>query len=178
MILMIAISAGALAAAKPAEARGPADRSTPEAASASFYGAYLETTPGAFPGPVARMRLRRLLSPRLNGLLGQADHAEAVHAWRTGGREPPLIAGDVFTSLFEGAGRFQVQGCRSDGQQAVCQVALGNDRMQRPSRWRDRLVLMRAPSGWVVDDVIYGGSRGSGAAARLSQTLRTAIGGG
>jgi hypothetical protein len=125
------------------------------------------------------MRLRRMLSPRLNLLLEQVDHAEAMHSRRTRGREAPLIEGDVFTSLFEGAGRFEVQRCRAGSMQAICQVSLSRDgSAQGPARWRDQIMLVRAPAGWVVDDVVYGSTWSFGNRGRLSQTLRSAISGG
>jgi hypothetical protein len=175
-MILIALSAAALAAGGPQGPVGPPDRSTPAAAAAAFYDAYLATTAGAFPGPQARTRLRRLLSPRLNALLGQADRAEAMHAWRTHRREPPMIQGDIFTSSYGGAGRFRVMGCRSYGDQATCMVVL--DGGGRPSRWRDLVVMMRAPTGWVVDDVVYGLRGSSGSSRRLSQALQTVIGAG
>ncbi len=82
-----------------------------------------------------------------------------------------MIQGDIFTSDYGGAASFRVMGCRSYGDQATCQVLLGGGR--RP--WRDLVVMARAPTGWVVDDVVYGQP---GPARRLSQTLQRTIGGG
>jgi hypothetical protein len=150
----------------------------PFSAAQGFYDAYLGSA-GAFPGPRARARLRPYLSPRLAMLLEEADRAEARHARYSRGREPPLLEGDVFTSLFEGAGRFQVQRCRSGAARAICQVALGSDpRARQPVRWNDQLVLVRSPGGWQVDDVVYGGRWAFANRGRLSQTLRSAIVGG
>ena len=173
------LAAAAVSGAPPADRAAGPDQSTPQAAAATFYDAYLRSTAGAFPGRNARMRLRRLLSPRLNLMLEQADRARLEHARRSRGREPPPIEGDVFTSMFEGAGRFQVERCRSGAERAICMVSLGHSGgAQAPSRWRDQLVLMRAPAGWVVDDVVYGGRWAFANRGRLSQTLRSAIPGG
>jgi hypothetical protein len=178
-VKLIILAAAALAGGAPAAGPSAPDPSTPMGAANAFYGAYLQSTAGAFPAERARTRLRRLLSPNLNMLLEQAEHAEAVHAWRTHGQQPPLISGDVFTSLFEGAGRFQVQGCRADGMRAVCRIWLGGvGAGQGPARWQDQLMLVRAPRGWVVDDVVYGASWPSANRGRLSRLLRSAIEGG
>ena len=178
-MILATLAVAAVSAGAPARAPGRPDIVTPQSAAASFYGAYLRSTAGAFPTSRARSQLRPLLSPRLNLLLERADRAEAEHARRTHGQEPPLIEGDVFTSLFEGAGRFQVQRCRTGAMRAICPVSLGYDTPgQRPTRWRDQLVLMHGPSGWLVDDVVYGAHWSFGNKGRLSQSLRSAIFGG
>ena len=173
-MIIVILAAAAVSASAPA---GP-QIATPQSAATSFYGAYLGSTAGAFPGPRARWRLRPLLSPRLNLLLERVDRAEAEHARRTRDQEAPLIEGDVFTSLFEGAGRFHVIRCRTGSMRAICQVGLSYDASrQRPASWQDQLVLMRGPSGWLVDDVIYGAHWSFGNKGRLSQSLRSAISG-
>jgi len=170
--------AAAPTAPVPAPAPGRQDLSTAKAAAFAFYGAYIGTTAGAFPGPRARFVLRPLLSPRLNMLLEQAAWAMAYQARASRGQAAPAIEGDVFTSMFEGAGRFQVERCRIGSVRAICSIWLGYEGSGPPARWRDQLVLMRGPRGWVVDDVIYGGSWSFGNRGRLSQTLRGAVSGG
>jgi hypothetical protein len=179
-LILVMLAAAAISGAPPmGQAVARPDQSTPQAAAATFYDTYLRSTAGAFPNRNARMRLRRLLSPRLNLLLERADHAQAEHARRSRGQEPPPIEGDVFTSLFEGAGRFQVERCRSGPMRAICLVSLDyGGGGQAPARWSDQLVLMRAPAGWVVDDVVYGGRWAFANRGRLSQTLRSTIPGG
>jgi hypothetical protein len=179
VILTILAAAAAVSAAPPAGGWRAPDQTTPQAAASSFYSVYLGSTAGAFPDRRSRSRLRRLLSPGLNVMLERADHAMTLQARRSRGQEAPPIEGDVFTSLFEGAGRFQVERCRARRTEAACIVALGNDVAGgRPARWRDQLVLTRAPAGWVVDDVVYGGRWPFANRGRLSQTLRSAINGG
>jgi hypothetical protein len=171
-----ALAAAALGGAAAAPPRP--DLATPEAATVAFYSAYLRIPPTGVPGPRQRARLRGVITPRLSMLLARAGEAEAEHQRSTGGREPPYIEGDVFTSLFEGAETFRLQRCRTGAARAICQVALGHDDPRdKPAHWRDQVVLARVSGAWRVDDIIYGGDWSFGNKGRLSQTLRSAIDG-
>jgi len=174
-VIIIAMAAAALAGSPGQVGLDPAQAEVQNAATA-FYYEYLHGRPGGLPGPRQRARLRPLLTVRLNVMLVRADEAEARHAWRTHGHAPPLIEGDVFTSMFEGAGSYQIQRCRIAETRAICQVALGYDQPgARPAHWHDQVVLKRTRSGWRVDDVVYGGTWQFGAKGRLTDTLRAAI---
>lgn len=181
MILNL-VAAASLAASPPPPNPGPFPPSaTPQGAAQVFYGTYLSAPAGGVPYGRYRERLRPLLSGRLNTLLDVAGAVEARHARRTRGREPPLLEGDIFTSLFEGAGRFEVMRCRVTNARAICRISLTyNEPRSQPAHWHDQLVLVRLREGgrWVVDDVLYGGNWQFGNKGRLSVTLRDVIDGG
>jgi len=179
-VILIALAAAAIAGAPPPPINpGPfPPSSTPQTAARDFYMTYLASPAGGIPEGRQRARLRPLLSYRLNTLIDEAYRAEVRHARRTRGREPPVLEGDIFTSLFEGAGRFEVMRCRSSHARSICQISLVyNEPRSQPAHWRDQLVLTRAGSRWVVDDVIYGGDWQFGNKGRLSLTLRNVIDG-
>jgi hypothetical protein len=128
-------------------------------AAASFYRDVLAGSRGGVPDVKARVRLAPHLSPSLDELLAQADAAETEYRDATRGEVPPLVEGDLFSSLFEGPTAFEVGACETAGAKASCEVEL---RYEPPgdaqkTRWRDRVLLVKGDRGWVVDDVAYGG---------------------
>ena len=168
--MMIAALAGLVAA------QGTIDAASPGRATASFYRIYLQVRPSGVPDASARARLEPVLTARLSTLLERAARAEAVYAEKTKGDSPPLVEGDVFTSLFEGAGRFRVLGCRTGPVRAVCRTDLTYASPgSKPARWRDTMVLIHTAAGWRVDDVVYGGRWAFGPKGSLSQALKGAI---
>ena len=54
------------------------------------------------------------MSPALNKLLAEGAAAEARFAAKVKGA-PPLIEGDIFTSLFEGATAWKLGACAASG---------------------------------------------------------------
>jgi hypothetical protein len=163
---MIAISAQAQ----------PADPAAGSAATA-FYEAYMKLRPSGVPDADQRARMRALVSPALHDLLAAADAAETRYAERTRKQVPPLVEGDLFTSLFEGASRFVVTACTGDAQKAVCPVDLVYQEAGcgPENTWQDRVHLVKAASGWVVDDIEYAGTWPFARRGRLSDGLRAVI---
>jgi hypothetical protein len=83
------------------------------------------------------------------------------------------VQGDLFTSLFEGATRFTVASCTGDASAASCLVDFAYQEGSGPvTAWQDRVHLVRAGAGWVVDDVAYGGGWPFARRGRLSDVLK------
>ncbi len=158
---------------------GPAvadDAGALHAAAVGFYGVYGTFHPSdGIPDDKDRLKYHPFLSPRLEDLLQQAAQAQARFAAANKG-SPPLIEGDLFTSLFEGATAVSVGACGGDGQKGECSVALRfDDPGSKPTPWTDTVYLVNTPQGWKVDDVAYGGSWAFGNKGRLSATLAQVI---
>ena len=150
--------------------------STPGATAAAFYRIYLQVHPSGAGDRTTRERFAPVLTSRLMGRLAQAQAAEADYAKKTKGEVPPLMEGDAFTSLFEGAGRFHIAGCQTARTRSRCRTDLVNASPgQKPTRWHDTLVLQLTSTGWKVDDVIYGGTWAFGPKGSLSHTLTAAV---
>ncbi len=163
----------ALAAATVVAAHG-----SPQAQAAAFYRACCLGAGrlGGVPDARGRARLATYLTPKLAFLLDSAARAEARHARAARGQEPPLLEGDVFSSLFEGPTEVRVESCRAGHVRAVCTARLVHrERGQPPVVWRDKLVLRVVAGHWRVDDVVYGGTWAFGNKGRLTQTLRAAV---
>jgi hypothetical protein len=166
----LVFAAGVTAAAAPED--------SPAGAAGRFYEVYLKLQLSGVPGAKERGQLRRLLSSELDQLLAKAAEAEARYAKKTNGESPPLVEGDLFSSLFEGASAFRVASCDGAAETASCRVAL---RYVDPAakedevNWQDRVFLLRQAGAWVVDDIEYGGTWDFGNHGRLKAALQEAI---
>ncbi|MEI9990637.1 MAG: hypothetical protein WDM86_11415 [Rhizomicrobium sp.] len=165
--LALAVFAGRAAADDAAALRAAAD---------GFYGVYKTFHPSdGIPDEAGRARYRPFLSARLDALLAQAGDADKRFA-AANKAAPPLVEGDLFTSLFEGASTVAVGACTAAGSAGSCTASLsyappgGN-----PTRWTDTVYLVNTPEGWRVDDIGYGGSWDFGNKGRLSETLGQVI---
>ena len=95
---------------------------------------------------------------------------------------PPLIEGDIFTSLFEGATGWKVGACQADDAKAALRRGLTTSRSPCPDarpknrrNWTDTLVLVNTPQGWKVDDVVYDADFAFGNTGRLSDMLEMVV---
>ena len=87
---------------------------------------------------------------------------------------PPLIEGDIFSSLFEGPTAWKVVACNGDNKTARCNVSLTHqDAGQKPVSWTDTLVLANE-NGWKVDDVAYDANFAFGNTGTLNEMLKMA----
>jgi len=150
---------------------------TPDAAASGFLSVYDSFHPSdGIPDMGARARLQPYLSPTLNKLLADAAAAQARFSAKIKD-SPPLIEGDLFSSMFEGATQSKLQACAITGNQARCPVAFTHAGSKgNATNWTDTLLLVNIPGGWRVDDIAYGGGFQFGNTGRLSDTLKTVTG--
>ncbi|MDE2182530.1 MAG: hypothetical protein KGJ78_05860 [Alphaproteobacteria bacterium] len=141
-----------------------------------FYGAYTASQPSdGIPDKGQRARYAPYLSAELNGLLDQAAAAQARFQ-KDNKFAPPIVDGDLFTSMYEGATAVRVADCRAEGRTGTCRAELTyDDRHDAPVRWTDMLYLVMTAQGWRIDDVGYGGNWKYSNRGRLTATLRQAI---
>jgi hypothetical protein len=151
-----------------------ADDPAMAAAANAFYAVYATFHPSdGIPDAAARAKYAPVVSPALEKLLTEADAAEQRFAHENK-NSPPLIEGDLFSSLFEGATSYAVRSC--DAASASCTVDLVyDDKKDAPVRWTDTLHLTQTPQGWRIDDIGYGGSWDFANKGRLTDTLRQVI---
>lgn len=146
------------------------------AAANGFLAVYGSFHPSdGIPDNAGRSRLAPYLSPGLSKLLADGAAAEARFAAKVKG-SPPLIEGDLFTSMFEGATSWKLGVCSIDGNLAHCPVNFTHmGPRQPPVVWTDTLLLANTPQGWRVDDIAYGGGFQFGNTGRLTETLKTVL---
>ena len=152
------------------------DTATPARAAEGFYGVYATFHPSdGIPGTADLAKYAPFISPALEKLLSDGETAEK-HFANANKDLPPLIEGDLFTSMFEGASAHKLGACKEDASQASCAVALTyTDGKSAPVRWTDTVLLVKTASGWRVDDISYGANWDFANKGRLSATLRQVI---
>ncbi|HML95748.1 MAG TPA: hypothetical protein PKC29_09995 [Thermodesulfobacteriota bacterium] len=151
--VIICVFTLSLAVYSKAGDKGPADTVS------GFYGAYIEVKPRGIPDAEKLARLSPYLAPGLVSLLKEADLAEKKYKEETKGEAPPLVEGDVFTSLFEGADAFQVGKCEEKDDSAECEVGFSNTNPGdgKTFKWKDAVLLEKTDKGWLISDVDYKG---------------------
>lgn len=176
-LLLAAVALGLLAGA----AMG-AEASDPAAAVNAFYTVYsAQHAQGrGIPDATVRLRLQPVLSPRLNKQLATAAAAQARLTAKVKNAVPPVLEGDIFSSLFEGATSWKVGSCQQTDKVARCAVALSYSppagaAKTKPANWTDTVVLATTPQGWKVDDVLYDAGFAFGNTGRLSDMLGMVI---
>ena len=179
VLLLLAMTAPCAAQAPDASASGD-----PAAAANAFYAIYgpLVGKGGGVPDTAARLRYAPVLSPRLNKQFADAAAAQRRLSAKVKNAVPPMLEGDIFSSLFEGATGWKVGACQITGQTARCPVALSYSPPPPPGRppvkpanWNDTVLLTNGPQGWKVDDVIYDAGFAFGNTGRLSAMLRMVV---
>src|SRR5882724_10980826 len=97
----------------------------PASAVDAFYGVYSnQHAQGGIPDATVRVRFAPVLSPRLNKQLSDAAAAQARLTAKVRNAVPPMLEGDIVSSLFEGATAWKVGACQLTANTARCPVAL------------------------------------------------------
>ena len=149
---------------------------SPAKAVEGFYAVYSTFHPSdGIPNAAARAKYAPFISAALDKLLVDGNAAE-VKFNKANKDSPPLIEGDLFTSMFEGATSYKVGACKLSGAQASCPIDLVyDDHKDTPVRWTDTVYLTKAKAGWRVDDIGYGGNWEYANKGRLGATVRQVI---
>ncbi len=165
-----------IAAGVAGNAQAGSEESEISASANGFYGVYKTFHPSdGVPSESDRAKYAPFLSPALITLLADAGAAESRFA-KANKDSPPLMEGDLFTSMFEGATAVQVGACSGDAKTGRCAVRLEYaEAGSKPIDWTDTVYLVNTQAGWRVDDIAYGGSWAFGNKGRLSETLKQTI---
>jgi hypothetical protein len=155
----------------------------PAAAVNAFYAVYKDHhAQGGIPDATVRLRYTPVLSARLNKQLADAAAAQARLTAKVKNAVPPMLEGDIFSSLFEGATSWKVGSCQGDAKLARCPVALSyvpppsqTARPPKPANWNDTVLVAYTPGGWKVDDVVYDAGFAFGNTGRLSDMLQMVV---
>lgn len=142
-----------------------------------FYNTYVKARPQGIPQEKEMAKLRPYLSKALDQNLKQARQAEQQYQKANRGAVPPLIEGDLFTSLFEGATAFRLISCEVQKDVASCDIEFTsiNPTDRSPFKWKDKVHLVLESRRWLIDDVEYRGNWEFMHKGRLKAVLRRAI---
>lgn len=173
----IGSAAAALFAVSCAVGASGADAPVPSGAAEKFYRVVLDGREGGVPAGARLVKFRPVVSTGLFALLERAGAAEREYAHKTHNESPPLVEGDLFTSLFEGATSFRIEGCQPKTSSATCRVALISldPAGGKPVEWTDTVVLAKEGGAWRVSDVEFGGTWQFMHAGRLVGLLESVI---
>lgn len=160
--------ATALLIATPALADDQADMAK---AATSFYTTYKAVRPSGVPEAADRAKFAPFITPALETLLKKGEEAEIKYA-KANKDSPPMMEGDLFSSLFEGANAFSIGACSGDGKTGKCAANLSYTDPSGKSAWVDTVYLVKTASGWKVDDIGYGGTWDFGNKGRMTETLK------
>ena len=161
-----------------------ADAPDPASAVTAFYNVYgsQHGQGGGIPDATGRLRYNPVLSPRLNKQLAAAAAAQARLTAKVRNAVPPMLEGDIFSSLFEGATEWKVGSCQGDAKAARCPATLTyravpaqGKKLEKPASWNDMVLVVNTPQGWKVDDVAYDAGFAFGNTGRLSSMLAMVI---
>lgn len=142
-----------------------------------FYNVYVEVKPLGIPDEESLSKLSPYLTPNLIALLGGANEAEKKYKEATKGEVPPLVEGDVFSSLFEGAHTAKVLSCEEKSDSSVCTVEFSNTNPgdNATVKWKDEVVLKKTESGWLIDNIEYKGGWDFAQNGTLTDLLKSVI---
>ncbi|RDS86208.1 DUF3828 domain-containing protein [Dyella psychrodurans] len=156
----------------------PAGNAGPAATVDGFYRANAQLKVQGLPNDEQLRVLTPYLSARLLSAMRAAKAQQQICIQKHPGDKPPLIEGDLFSSLFEGPTGFQVGVARVSGMRAQVPVHFRYDQAGTKDhpRWTDTVLLVRegkAKRLWRIDDLRYGGNWGfsHGTGALLSSML-------
>ncbi len=164
-----------------------ASATDPSPLAEAFYRTYLQLRTPGVPTAAQRARLRPFLAPALDAALAAAEQAEKTYKAKHNGTVPPLVEGDLFASLFEGATAFIVQECsdRPPGppqagmpppsMQCHLQLTHTNPTTNQKIEWRDTLLLIRLGNAWRINDIVYGGKFAFGQTGQLTDLIQIVI---
>jgi len=139
----------------------PPQPTAPRAAIDRFLEFYFKEYGSGLPDAAQRRTLRPLLTDDLNEALADAAEAERCDKNRTQGQEPPLVQGDIFSSLFEKAtATTGIDQGAAAGQQLTYRLRF---EWREPGaatasvQWTDEVLLRSIEGRWLIDDFIHGG---------------------
>lgn len=142
------------------EDAGPAF-GTPQEALEAFLEFYFDGYGSGLPDVDERRALGALLTPDFLQALDAAASADRCARAASQGREPPLVQGDVFSSLFEKATSVvsvEELGSADDAATYALHFEHRPGESARPdARWNDEVKLRRVAGGWRIDDFERGG---------------------
>ena len=122
-----------------------------------FYNVYLKVRPLGIPQEKEWAKLRPYLSVSLRNQIQAANQAEQQYQKENRGEVPPLIEGDLFSSLFEGATGFHVLECSTKATKGMCSVEFTylDPRDKSSFKWKDKVYAVREGGRWLLDDIEY-----------------------
>ena len=149
---------------------------SPELVVKEFYAACFEARPSGLPTEAELKILSPFFSPELAALFVKARKYQAGHIRAYPDDKPPLMEGDLFSSLFEGPTGFEVGPSeKMDQRHRRVYVRFSHVDPKDPEdvfRWKDAVIVKRQGNGFVIEDFEFLGDWPFKNGDRLSAILK------
>ena len=168
-----AATPGDVAETEVASAPAPAPAAqSPEAAVVDFLTMHQRLGNSGLPDAGAMNAYDAFLCPSLGDALRGARVRQEQFKASNPGEKPPLVEGDLFSSLFEGPDSYSAAASKIDGARALVTMDLGHGEGSAATRWQDTVSLELDDGIWCISDVQYGGKWPFANQGRLSDSLK------
>jgi len=114
---------------------------------------------------------RAFLCPPLAAAMDEARVRQRAFIDAHPDEKPPLVEGDLFSSLFEGPDAVSAAGTNVQGEGARVTLAMRAGDGEQAPHWKDELLLDRHDGIWCIADVEYRGDWPFANKGRLTETL-------
>lgn len=155
----------------PMPAPAPAAQS-PEAAVVDFLTMHQRMGNSGLPDAGSMNAYSAFLCPSLAGAMRDARVRQEQFRASRPDEKPPLVEGDLFSSLFEGPDSYAAAESNIDGSRARVKMDLRHGEGSGATAWQDTVALELDDGIWCIADVEYGGKWPFANRGRLSETLK------
>ncbi len=145
---------------------------SPEAAVVDFLAMHQRLGNSGLPDPGSMSAYSAFLCPSLASALRSAHVRQEQFRASNPDQKPPLVEGDLFSSLFEGPDSYSAAESKLDGSRARVKMDLRQGEGSTATSWQDTMVLELDDGIWCISDVEYGGNWPFANRGRLSETLK------
>jgi len=155
---------------------GEGPPASPEALVKRFYAAYFDTRPSGLPTEAELKILSPYFTSQLTALFVSARKYQADYRKQHPDDKPPLIEGDLFSSLFEGPTGFEVGPVEEMDQRSKVIVRFSYVDPRTPKdvfRWKDAVIVRRQGNRLVIEDIEFLGDWPFKVGDRLSKVLKS-----
>jgi hypothetical protein len=161
------------AATAESVAEAPAAPVQPPAALAEdFYVMHRRLGNSGLPDVGAMNAYNAFLCPSLGALILDARKRQQQYIAANPDDKPPLIEGDLFSSLFEGPDTVKATDTVVNGNHARVTLAMRYESGAKATKWNDTAVLALDDGIWCLEDVEYQGKWPFANRGRLSESLK------
>ena len=115
------------------------------------------------------------LCPSLGTMLHDAQERQRNYIKAHPDDKPPLVEGDLFSSLFEGPDSVSSAGAAVDEDSAEVSLLMRSGDGDKATRWKDTVMLARKDGVWCIEDVQYHGNWPFANKGKLSDALKVAF---
>ncbi len=154
---VVVLNACVMLSAASAQSRPTTQRvpNSPGTAVIKLYTALIKQKVTGLPTTKQRTSIWPLLTEDLKALLDAAQREQDAFIKANPDEKPPLIEGDLFSSLFEGVQTFELGQTSLVDRRAHVPVTFSYTSDGKTTRWTDEVILAKSGGAWKIWDVRY-----------------------